>query len=83
MLLLFFSHHRGLNVVHYSHDKDMLQLVEPGVHVSDFSFFCDCCFIQYVLRAIIQACLQKSLFGACVNLCVLVFIVFLSFSCTM
>ena len=24
---------RGLNVVHVSADKDMLQLVEPGVHV--------------------------------------------------
>ena len=27
---------RGLSVVHVSNDKDMLQLVESGVHVSDF-----------------------------------------------
>jgi len=38
-LFLFLFPHRGLNVVHYSLDKDMLQLVEPGVHVSDF--FCE------------------------------------------
>ena len=25
--------YRGLNVVHVAIDKDMLQLVEPGVHV--------------------------------------------------
>lgn len=31
--------YRGLNVVHVALDKDMLQLVEDGVHVSKFDLF--------------------------------------------